>query len=87
MQTTVTFNQAINVINQLSLADQWRLLSWLMDKFKQMFKPTVQPERGSAKAILNHAGSFEFVQGELDQILTDITTMRELELVDEPLLA
>jgi excisionase family DNA binding protein len=44
MQTTVTLNQAIHVIKQLSLADQWRLLEWLMGQFKEMFLSVTPPE-------------------------------------------
>lgn len=38
------------------------------------------PERGSAQALLAHAGTFHFGSGELDQLLADIARMRELDM-------
>ena len=39
-----------------------------------------KPPPGSADAILRHAGSFQFETGEMDRLLTDIDTSRELDL-------
>ena len=39
-----------------------------------------RPERGSAQALLPHAGTFHFGSGELDQLLADIAQMRALNL-------
>jgi hypothetical protein len=38
------------------------------------------PARGSARALLGHAGSFQLVPGELDQILAELSEMRELDI-------
>ncbi len=40
------------------------------------------PPRGSADALLKHAGSFEFEGGEMERLLRDIERSRELELED-----
>jgi hypothetical protein len=37
-------------------------------------------ERGSARALLRHAGAVKFGPGELNQLLADVTQMRELDL-------
>ncbi len=36
-------------------------------------------ERGSAEALLRHAGAFQFEPGELDRLLADIEDMRRLD--------
>ncbi len=36
-------------------------------------------ERGSAEALLRHAGTFQFEPGELDGLLADIDNMRRLD--------
>ncbi|RMF26415.1 MAG: hypothetical protein D6759_19710 [Chloroflexi bacterium] len=41
-----------------------------------------KPERGSAEAILQHAGKFQFEPGELDRLLAEIEQMREMDLED-----
>ena len=44
-----------------------------------------KPERGSAKAILEtleDVGSLQFEKGELDSLLIDIETMRQMDLQD-----
>jgi hypothetical protein len=33
-------------------------------------------ERGSARALLRHAGTFRLADGELEQLLADVTQMR-----------
>lgn len=37
------------------------------------------PARGSAAAILPHAGALYFAPGELDRLLTDLTDLRALD--------
>ncbi len=39
-----------------------------------------RPERGSARALLSHVGTFHFGPGELNQLLADIAQMRALDL-------
>lgn len=39
-----------------------------------------RPQRGSAEAILKHAGSFRFEAGELEGLLADIDDSRRLDL-------
>lgn len=39
-----------------------------------------RPERGSARALLSHLGTFHFEPGELGQLLADIAQMRALDL-------
>jgi len=43
MQTSVTFNQIVTLIKQLSLADQKRLWEWFRQQFKDLFLPISSP--------------------------------------------
>jgi len=42
------------------------------------YKETLKPGRGSAEALLRHAGAWQFEPGELDQLLTEIEQLREI---------
>jgi len=37
-----------------------------------------KPPRGSAEALLPHAGTWQFAPGELEQLLTEIEQLREI---------
>ncbi len=39
-----------------------------------------RPQRGSAEALLRHAGSLQFDPGEIDRILVGISEMRQRDL-------
>ena len=45
------------------------------DYLSQRYDPS-PPERGSAEAILRHAGKMQFEPGELDQLLTELSASR-----------
>ncbi len=47
---------------------------------RHLGSPGPRSERGSSRALLRHAGSFQLAPGELDQLLADVTQMRELDL-------
>ena len=47
---------------------------------QQRLNAPPQPERGSAGALLRHAGSIRFGLGELDSLLNDVAQMRLLDL-------
>jgi len=46
---------------------------------RQRHAPSEHPARGSAAAILPHAGTLHFAPGELDRLLTDMTELRALD--------
>jgi len=47
---------------------------------QQRWPDPSRPERGTAKALLSHAGTFRLEPGELDRLIADIAQMRELDL-------
>jgi len=59
MQTTVTFDEAVNLIKQLSLADQWRVLEWLVGHLKEMSLQQERLNAGSAKGLITIADDFD----------------------------
>ena len=48
--------------------------------FLQAKRGSSHPDRGSADALLRHAGSLRFEPGEMDRILAEIDQMRTMDL-------
>jgi hypothetical protein len=71
-------NQLVAVVRELpedKLLEVYDFAGYLQSKYSNQ-----QPERGSAEAILPHAGKLHFEPGELDQLLAEIEQMRLMDL-------
>lgn len=74
MQTTVMLNQAMTIIKQLSLAEQLRLLEWLIQQITNLFKfsqtsPQMPPSFWQAKSLAEH------IQEQHGQPITDLNEL------------